>query len=314
MGDEVRQLEEEWAAACGTKHAVAVSSCTAALHLAAVGLWEPGAAVCVPSLTFVGAVDAVRQAGCTLKWQDIAGLAQPEATCPNYPTDIQVCHYAGRVAPALLYAQGYGLPIVAEDASHCYPGQGGVGWGAVACWSLHGTKNLTCGEGGMLTTDRDAVAEAARTLRRHGMAGTPGRRAGHYDVEAAGWNYAMSDVAAAIARVQLARCAELTDRRRNVLYQYIRRLGCLASPSAHLAVLLVPKGVSRDGVRGELTAAGIGTSIHYPPAHLLSTYRDGTTLPHTEAFAARCLSLPLHADMTPADADVVCDEVERCIG
>jgi dTDP-4-amino-4,6-dideoxygalactose transaminase len=208
-----------------------------------------------------------------------------------------------------------------EDAAHCYPGQAGVGAGRAQCWSLHGTKIITCGEGGMLTTDEEPLAREARLMRRHGIeALASGAREASYDVALRGDNWAMDDIRAAIVRVQLRRLEQLLAWRREAFEAYRDRLGgmLIDSPSYHLAVVRLPHGTDRAAVRARLTEAGIATSVHYPPVHMLTSYRWERMayqpgLPVTEDLAPRLLTLPLHAEMVPDEAEAVAEEVLSCV-
>jgi dTDP-4-amino-4,6-dideoxygalactose transaminase len=302
MGREVAALEEEWVAACGKRHAVAVSSCTAALRLAPECVFPPSLVPPGPlttaSLTFCAGPDMMSEAtGDAPEWRDITALDMPVAdNC------VLATHYNGIVARVKAWS--------IEDCAHCHPYQVGVGHGYAQCWSLHGTKTLSCGEGGMLTTDDGALADAARELRRHGIPAA-GRRPALYTRQHAGWNFCMSDIAAAVARVQLSRLPLLLEARHDVLAAYRRRIPLLASPSCHLAIYLCPPGVDRDALRAKLLDAGIETSVHYPPCHTLPPYSgEPVSLPLTEEFSRRAITLPLHAEMTAADVAAVCAVVE----
>ena len=183
MGGETAAFEADFAALTGAAHALAVTNCTAALHLAGMALgWGPGDEVIVPSLTFVATANAVRYTGATpvfadIRSEDDLSLSPDDVAARITPRTraIVVVHYGGYAAdmPALLaVAERHGLDVV-EDVAHA-PGGSLDGralgtWGRIGCFSFFANKNMTTGEGGMLTTDDDGLAERLRLLRSHGM-------------------------------------------------------------------------------------------------------------------------------------------------
>lgn len=344
MGGVTAEFEAEFAALTGSRHALAVANCTAALHLAGLALgWRPGDEVIVPSLTFVATVNAVRYSGATPVFADI----QSEADFSLSPSDVAarithrtraivVVHYAGHAAdmPALLaLAERYGLDVV-EDVAHA-PGAMLAGrplgaWGRIGCFSFFSNKNMTTGEGGMLTTDDDAIAERLRLLRSHGMTSlTWDRHKGHawsYDVVAPGYNYRMDEMRAAIGRVQLGKLAANNERRRTLDALYCELLadvtpaiglpyaapvaapGSGTVPACHIRPILLPAEADRQRFMEAMKARGIQTSIHYPPVHHFSHYAEmgrGARLPVTEAVGAREVTLPLYPALTAADIELV---------
>jgi len=237
MGEVTAAFEAEFAALTGARHALAVTNCTAALHLAGLALgWGPGDEVIVPSLTFVATANAVRYTGATPVFADITGesdfsLSAQDAAERITPRTkaIIVVHYAGHAADMgaiLALAERHGLAVV-EDVAHA-PGADLDGralgtWGNIGCFSFFANKNMTTGEGGMVTTDDDELAARLRLLRSHGMTSlTWDRHKGHawsYDVVAPGYNYRIDEVRAAIGRVQLAKvtAANSSPRARRAL-------------------------------------------------------------------------------------------------
>ncbi len=337
MGGVTAAFEAEFAALTGARHALAVTNCTAALHLAGLALgWGPGDEVIVPSLTFVATANAVRYTGATPVFADICGehdlsLSPADVAARLTPRTraIIVVHYGGHAAdmPTLLaLAAQHGLDVV-EDVAHA-PGATLDGralgtWGRVGCFSFFSNKNMTTGEGGMVTTEDDALAERLRLLRSHGMTSlTWDRHRGHafsYDVVAPGYNYRIDELRAAIGRAQLAKLPA-NNRRRGVLDAHYLALLPLAAPalglpyamtrgapSYHLRPILLPPGADRPQFMAEMKRRGIQTSIHYPPVHQFSYYRrdDGPALPITEAVAARQVTLPLYPGLTPGDIETV---------
>lgn len=346
MGETTAAFEAEFGALTGARHALAVTNCTAGLHLAGLALgWGPGDEVIVPSLTFVATANAVRYTGATPVFADIASLddfslsAEDAATRVTPRTRaIVVVHYAGYAAdmPAILaLAERHGLDVV-EDVAHA-PGASLDGralgtWGRIGCFSFFANKNMTTGEGGMVTTDDDELAARLRLLRSHGMTSlTWDRHKGHawsYDVVAPGYNYRIDELRAAIGRVQLAKL-ETANRRRRALDALYRELLPAVTPglavpyarrrgvsSCHLRPVLLPEGADRVRFMDGMKARGIQTSIHYPPVHRFAYYRgdgDRADLLLTEAVGAREVTLPLYPGMTPGDVESVAAAVAEAL-
>jgi dTDP-4-amino-4,6-dideoxygalactose transaminase len=197
--------------------------------------------------------------------------------------------------------------------------------GSVGCFSFFANKNLPIGEGGMLVTDDDELADRLKLLRSHGMTTlTWDRHRGHahsYDVLAAGFNYRLDELRAATGLVQLHRLPEENAGRARVAARYRESLDGqrgLTMPfgviddrrvsSHHLAVVLLPDGSDRDAIRAQLADARVQTSVHYPPIHKFTRYRSSggrRPLPRTDAVAPRLLTLPLYGRMTDEQVDLV---------
>jgi dTDP-4-amino-4,6-dideoxygalactose transaminase len=343
MGEEVLGVEEELCAVTGARHAVAVASCTAALHMscAALGI-GPGDEVLCPTLTFVASANAPRALGARVQFCESIGgddlTIDPASVAaqisPNTKAIIAV-HYAGfacRMEELLAIADRHGIPVI-EDCAHalfttCRGKPLGL-HGRVGCFSFFSNKNATCGEGGALLTDDAGLAEQLRLLRSHGMT-TPTLerhrgRASSYDVVAPGFNYRLDEIRAALLRVQLGRLPDFLHRRRRVFAQYLRRLRGtpveipFTSPrhrdeyettAIHIFPVLLPPGADRAAVMARLKEAGIQTSIHYPPAHTFTAYAgDEQRLPRTEALAARELTLPFYPAMREEDVALVVESL-----
>lgn len=329
MGERVRAFERAFAEMHGTEDAVAVSSCTAGLHLImhALGL-GPGDEVLVPSLTFVATANCVRYVGATPVFVDIAStelplmsLADAAAKCTPRTRAVILVHFAGYLVdpePWRAFAAERGLVLV-EDAAHA-AGLPGVGTlGAAAAFSFYGNKNMTTAEGGMVVARDPALRETVRQARGHGLTtGTFQRlnsRTPTYDVTMLGFNYRMDELRAAMGLVQLSHLLEWNETRRALTHRYrsLLRAECPevslpfedARPSVHhIMPVLLPAHADRQTVIDTLAERGIQTTIHYPPVHRLSFYRaqDSTlALPTTEAFADRELTLPLHPRMNQQD-------------
>ena len=342
MGPAVEAFEKAFAEYVGSAHALAVANGTAALHIALLGVGcGPGDEVVLPSLNFVAAANVVRHTGAVPVFCDILGeddlnldVQDLERALTPKTKAIVALHYGGYVCdvePLLELAREQGIAVI-EDAAHApgtrLRGRSCGAFGAAGCFSFFSNKNMPLGEGGMLVTNDDSLAERFRLLRSHGMTTlTWDRHRGHastYDVVLPGFNYRLDEVRAAIGMVQLGRLDRENEARRRHVQRYIRELdgiGALtvpfadrvrrgAEPSAHhLAVLLLAEGADRDGLRAELRERGIQTSVHYPPIHTFTAYASpkSRALPRTEALAARLVTLPLFGRMTD-------DQVEHVIG
>ena len=337
MGPRVQEFEDRFAAFCGAGHALAVANGTAALHLGllAVGC-SPGDEVVVPSLNFVAAANAIVHTGAEPVFCDVLGPEEPnldpadvEAALTERTKAIVALHYAGYpcdMGALRALAERRGLAIV-EDAAHA-PGASLGGrmcgtLGDVGCFSFFSNKNLPVGEGGMLVTDDDRLAEQLRLLRSHGMTSlTWDRQRGHasdYDVLLPGFNYRLDEMRAAVGSKQLEQLPAENEARGRIVARYREALAGtpgLVVPFAdttgrvssyHLAVVVLPEGTDRTAVRASLDERGIQTSVHYPPIHTFTAYRDRSRrpLPQTDALAGRILTLPLYGRLSDEQVDAV---------
>jgi dTDP-4-amino-4,6-dideoxygalactose transaminase len=344
MGPRTEEFEEKFARYNGSTHAVAVTNCTAALHLicAAAGI-GPGDEVIVPSLTFVATAGAIRQAGATPVFADIAGLERPwlaaeatEAAIGERTKAIMNMTYGGHPAESAALrdlAEERGL-ILLEDAAH---GLGGHAegrrlgtFGLAGAFSFFSNKNLPIGEGGMLVTDDDDLAARARLLRSHGMTTlTWDRHRGHasgYDVVEPGFNYRIDEPRATLAIARLARLDADNARRAAAAALYRERLERLPgiTPTAvapegtrsadHLFTAVLDQGIDRDAIREALAGAGVQTSMHYPPIHLFSAYRSEVELPLTEEYARRAVTLPLFPGIGEEQIELVVRSLGETLG
>jgi dTDP-4-amino-4,6-dideoxygalactose transaminase len=341
MGPRVTEFERAFAELCGAKHAFAVANGTAALHLALLAIdCGPGDEVVVPSLNFVAAANTITHTGARPVFCDVLGAADltmdpadVEAAIGPKTRAILVMHYGGHPChmDALLeLAERHGLAVI-EDAAHApageFRGRACGTLGSVGCFSFFSNKNLPVGEGGMVVTEDDALAERIRLFRSHGMTTlTWDRHRGHassYDVVLQGFNYRVDELRAAIGLVELARLRERNQARGTIVERYRSALDGVAGISMpfatrpevlathHLAVIVLPEGKARHEVQSALAARGVQTSVHYPPIHMFSAYKDQEqrSLPVTEALAERLLTLPLFPHMTDAQVSTVVDAV-----
>ena len=301
MGAVTQEFEKEFAGFSGAKHAFAVCNGTDALHLAALALGiGPGDEVIVPALTFVATANAVLYTGAEVRFADVSGVEdlnispeEIEKQVTGRTKAIFLVHYGGypcRMPEILEIARRRGLAVV-EDAAHA-PGASLDGrtlgtWGDIGCFSFFSNKNLATGEGGMLVTNRDDLAEKVRKLRSHGMTTlTWDRHRGHaytYDVVALGHNYRIDEIHSALGLVQLHKLVANNSRRQAITKLYRQgfdgsgffgvKLPFLNSPegsSCHIFPILLPSDADRQVFMDEMRARGVQTSIHYPPIHLFS--------------------------------------------
>ena len=341
MGDRVATFEKDFATLHGVSDAVAVNSCTAALHLCleALGVGD-GDEVLIPSLTFVATANAVLYSGAKPVFVDINNISSPHISLDDAATKITsatkaviVMHYGGYTVdlPAWRkFADDHNLLLI-EDAAHA-PAVRLVGQlSDAAAFSFFTNKNMTTSEGGMVVARNAEVLNKIRLKRSHGMtSSTLDRQRGHafsYDVITLGYNYRMDELRAAMGLVQLARLPSF-NRQRKVLTNHYRQvfqinLSEVSLPfttnhetSAHLLPVILPEYSNRQDIMSQLRRAGVQSSIHYPPIHHFSFYKKLTpdvTLPHTEEFCSRVITLPLHPALSKSDVEYVVDTLTQAL-
>ena len=341
MGDRVRAFEQAFAEVHGAEDSVAVNSCTAALHLIlhALGV-GPGDEVLVPALTFVATANCVVYVGATPIFVDIESadvplmsLAEAEARCTARTKAVILVHFAGYLADREAwrdFARRKGLLLI-EDAAHA-PGLQQVGtFGEAAAFSFYGNKNMTTAEGGAIIARDPALLETIRQARGHGMtSGTRQRlnaRTPTYDVTMLGFNYRMDEMRAAIGLVQLRKLPGWNEVRGRLVAHY-RQLITEHCPSVtvpflqqrpstfHIMPVVLPVGAARQEVIDHLRENGIQTTIHYPPVHLMTLYRElcpDVRMARTEDFALRELTLPLHPRMGVETVERVVSTLARAV-
>jgi dTDP-4-amino-4,6-dideoxygalactose transaminase len=341
-GPRVHEFEQAVVAYTGARHAVAVNSGTAALHLAliAAGIGAGDEVITTP-LTFCATVNAILHAGATPVLADVDRETMnldPDAVeraLTPHTRAILAVHFAGRpvsVARLRAVAEAENLAYL-EDAAHAFGAAvGAARIGAAAdftAFSFHAVKNVTTGEGGMVTTDSAACAKRIRALALHGMsrdawARYGGRSGPHYDVVEAGFKYNMMDLQAALGLAQLRRIDEMQAHRLELWRRYDEGLAGLplvlpAPPepgtihARHLYTVLVDEavcGFTRDGLAGALRDRGIATSVHFRALHLFPYYAERLghargAFPEAEHVSDRTLSLPLSGGTDEADVDRV---------
>jgi len=335
-GPYLARFEEEFAGLCGTRHAIAVSNGTVALHLALVALdIGPGDEVIVPSLTYISSVNVIRYVGATPVFVDVdpvswcLDVSAVAAAITSHTKAVIAVHLYGQPADmdALrAVCTSHGVRMV-EDAAEAplasYRGRPTGGLGDVGTFSFFGNKLFTSGEGGAVTVDDDNLAARIRILRGQGM--DPQRR---YFFPVVGYNYRLTNVAAALLCAQIERRDEFLSARFRVYRRYEARLVGVPGltlqadvPGTHrspwlFCALVDPAGFGhdRDALMAHLKTAGIDTRPFFPPIHRLPPYEaealaQGANLPVTDRLAAQGLNLPTFVAMTTADVDRVCDAV-----
>ena len=347
-GPKVRQFESDFAEYVGSRHALAVNSCTSALTLAleAIGL-APGDEVLVPTLTFASTAEVVVHLGgkpvlvdCLPGTLNIDPDQMEAKITPRTKAVIPV-HYGGQPCDMdriCQLAQDRGLWVI-EDAAHALPARYGdrlAGTlGDIACFSFYANKTITTGEGGMITTDHDELAERIRIMRLHGISKDAWKRfsaegSWYYEIHAPGYKFNMTDMAAALGIHQLARCDEFWERRQRCAQTYNRILAdcpAVQTPTVelslqhawHLYVIQLESDrltIDRGEFIKRLNAAGVGTSVHYLPLHMHPYYRESfgyrpEDLPVAAAAYDRIVSLPIYPSMTDSEIEYVAETVLR---
>lgn len=345
-GPKTRRFEQEFASYTGARHALALSSATAALHLAlvAAGVGSGDEVITTP-LTFAACANVIVQQGARPVLADVCAddlnldPEQVERRLTPRTRALMAVHYAGqpcRMEALQEIAHRHNLFLI-EDAAHAvgaeYRGRKIGSIGDATAFSFYATKNLTTGEGGMLTTNRAEVDERARIMTLHGMSRDGWSRyekggAWYYEVVAPGYKYNCTDIQAALGLVQLRRLDAMNTRRAQLAARLHGALaGCemVETPAVrpevrhawHLYVIrlrLELLTIDRARFIEELSARGIGTSVHFIPIHYHPYYRAGFGFhpgdyPVAEDAYARLISLPLYPAMTDADADRVAEAV-----
>jgi dTDP-4-amino-4,6-dideoxygalactose transaminase len=347
-GAVAKRFESEFARYVGASHAIAVSSCTAALHLALAAIHlQEGEEVILPTMTF----SSTGQAVLYCKGRPVLVDCEPDscqmdvgaverAITPRTRAIIAV-HFAGSPAnmDALLeIARRHKLALI-EDAAHALPtrykGRMVGAIGDITCFSFYATKTLTTGEGGMVTTEDPAVADRVRMLSLHGISKNAYARysaAGtwRYEILDLGYKYNMTDIQAALGLSQLGKCDLMREKREHIANRYTEALSCLDAYDTprvqadmqhawHLyAIQVKPEAlnVSRDRLIEELKGFGIGTSVHFIPLHTHPFYQQNLgyrtgEFPNAERHFERTISLPLFPGMKMEEADRVIDALHE---
>ena len=346
-GPRAKRFEEEFSRYVGARHAVAVNSCTAALHLAllAHGI-GPGDEVVTSSMTWSATANMIEVTGAKPVFADVDRdtlQVTPEtvaAAVTERTRAILPVHFAGQACDLdglAANATPRGLTII-QDAAHAvgteFCGRRVGSDGITACFSFHPIKNITTGEGGMITTDSDELAEKLRLLRFHGVNRDAWSRYGkvdspRYETVTPGWKYNLSDLQAALGIHQLAKLDGFIQRRTHLAELYhaqiagidgVKPLGRAVGTSRHawhlFVVTIEPDrfGCDRDRFMQSMAQHGVGTGLHFTAVHLHDYYRSrygyaSGALPNTEWASDRVVSLPLFPGMSDSDVSRVCEAI-----
>jgi UDP-4-amino-4,6-dideoxy-N-acetyl-beta-L-altrosamine transaminase len=354
QGPRVTVFENRFATYVGTKHAVAVSNGTAALHLCALALGvQPGQRVITTPITFAASANCVRYCGGEVHFADIdpatglLDLAQVRALLEAHPkghfTGLIPVDFAGLAVDmeaTRALANEFGLWII-EDACHapggffvdCEGKQRNCGSGQLAelaIFSFHPVKHIATGEGGMITTNDDALARHLRRLRTHGIereaTGLLRQDEGgwYMEMQELGYNYRISDILCALGISQLSRADEGLARRRALAATYDAAFAAVPGVDVlapgqpgHAYHLYVIQVANRRGLYEYLRTKNILAQVHYVPVHRMPYYEKlgwkAGDFPHAEAYYARCLSLPLYPTLTDEEQAYVIDCVREFI-
>ena len=328
QGGVVAEFERAFADYCGVRHAIATSNGTTALHVAVLAHdIGPGDEVITVPFTFIASANSVLYAGARPVFVDIEpdsfnmAMDQVEAAITPRTKAIMPVHLFGNMAEMsrlMEIAERHGL-LVIEDAAQAHGAEEGgrrAGSWATGCFSFYPTKNITTGEGGIVTTNDDCVADRARLIRSHGMRV-------RYHHESLGFNFRMTNIHAAIGLAQMPKLEGFNARR-------IENAAYLSEhlPSDKVQVPTVRPGtrhvfhqytvrvlppLDRDDVRKQLADAGVGSEVYYPvPVHQQQFYTEqgyGGSFPESERAAREVLSLPIHPGLSRQDLDTIVDAV-----
>lgn len=357
-GSKTKSFENEFAKYIGCKHAIAVNSCTAALHLAldAIGLKE-GDEVITSPMTFAATAEVIRYFKAKPVFVDIDPVTMN--IDPEKIEDGKVRRWEVGKAKAIIPVHFAGYPCemdkimdiakknslkVIEDAAHVFPGSfkgKNIGTiGDITCFSFYATKNITTGEGGMITTDNDEWAERMRIMSLHGISKDAWKRysaegSWYYEIIAPGYKYNLTDIAASIGLVQLKKANRLWERRKKIVSMYndaFRDIAEIETPAVkmienekmngtehswHLYIIklsLKHLAIDRNRFIDELKDRGIGTSVHFIPLHIHPYYREvfgykPEDFPVSYEAYNKIISLPMYPKMSDNDVNRVIEAV-----
>ncbi|WP_374350810.1 UDP-4-amino-4,6-dideoxy-N-acetyl-beta-L-altrosamine transaminase [Chitinimonas sp.] len=354
QGPMVERFEQELATLTGAPHVVALCNATAALHLACLALGlGPGDRLWTSPNTFLASANCARYCGADvdfvdidpLTWNlDVAALeaklavAELAGTLPKIVVPVAFAGQSCDMAGIRRLADRYGFAVI-EDASHAigasYLGEpvGASRYADATVFSFHPVKIITTGEGGAVLTRRADVAERVRLLRTHGMVRDPARleepapELWHYEQQALGFNYRITDIQAALGLSQLGKLAGFVARRRQLAQQYDAALAGLgiqlpgrqagAVSAWHLYVVRVPQPLDRRSVFYQLRNAGVGVNVHYIPVHTQPYYRDlgfaWGDFPQSEQYYREAITLPMFAAMSEDEQVQVIEAVRQAV-
>jgi len=347
MGPVTQEFEGKFAEYIGSGHAFGVSNGTAALHIAnkVLGIGE-GDEVIVPALTFVATANSVLYTGAKPVFADITDLnnlnISPEDILEKVTSKTKAIipvHYAGypcNMDAINEIAEDHNLKVIEDDA-HApgaeYKGIKCGNIGDIGCFSFFSNKNMVTGEGGMITTSDDLLANKIKTMRSHSMTTlTWDRHKGHsfsYDVLDIGYNYRINEIASAMGLVQLEKLNKNNEKRKNLVESYKDKLKDIEDVSVpffnykeksshHIFPVLLSENISRNEFMQKLRERGIQTSVHYPPVHLFSYYKKNFglkegSLTKTEYVGRNVVTLPLYPEMSEDDVNYIVEAIKNVL-
>lgn len=342
-GPKCQEFESDFSKLLDVKYAISLDNCTNALHLALKLLKiEPNDEVLCPSLSFAATANCIKYVGAKAVFCDIEGLDRPVIDPVEIKRNITpktkaiiVMHYGGfscDMDAIMDIAKEHGLKVV-EDACHApmseHKGRKLGTIGDIGCFSFFSNKNISTGEGGMIVTNDEAIAKRAKLLRSHGMTTMSYERSkGHatqYDIVDLGYNFRMDDLRASLGIVQLRKLVADVPKRAEIRALYLKYLKGqqkikipFADDSSICSNYIFPITIEdpeqRDAVRNELHDHGIQTSVHYPPIHKFSVYKEEyRELPKTDLFATSTLTLPMYGKLTENDVEYICNKLKMTL-
>ncbi len=345
MGPKCEELENTFAQMLNTNYAIAVASCTSALHLACYALnIGSGDEVICPSYTFAATVNAIKYVGakpvfCDIKSKEDINIDadKVESLITNKTKAIIVMHFAGfpcNMDKIMGIAKKYNLYVI-EDACHGplseYKGKKLGTIGDIGCFSFFSNKNISTGEGGMIITNNKALNDRIRLLRSHGMTTMSYQRStGHatsYDIEEVGFNYRMDDIRASLGISQLKKLKKDLEQRQKIRTLYLNELKDINNitipfkdNSEFVSNYIMPVVLNdsnaqrRDKIRNIMHEAGIQTSVHYPAVHRFSAYADiSCDLPVTEYVTDNEFTLPMYSSLSKEQINYICKTLREAV-
>lgn len=343
-GPKNKEFEENFAEYIGVQHAISMNSCTSSLQLAIQGLGITGEVI-VPSFTWVASANAIVTAGATPVFCDIdfetrcLAPAAVESLIGSRTEAIMPVHFGGQSADMtaiMEIAHRHKLAVI-EDSAETIGGEHQskkTGSFAIGCFSFFPTKNMTTGEGGMLTTDDDSLARKVKSLVGHGIDKTTLDREGvskswYRTASDIGYNYRMSNILAAMGVEQLKKLDLMNDKRRKLASSLSERLQQIKGINIpremegnkhtyQMYTITLSNGIDRDSFVSKLNGQRIGASVHFcPPVHLMKPYRDNSfrcgDLSMTEKLAGEIITLPLYPGMEEDDLEYMADVISTAL-
>lgn len=344
-GPKNKELEGLFQDDLKVNHAIAVSNCTSALHLSLIALGiQPGDEVMCPSLSFAATANCIKYVGATPVFCDISSLSDPTISIDEINNKLTpktkaiiVMHFAGfpcHMDEIMQFSKENNLKVI-EDACHGplseYKGKKLGAIGDIGCFSFFSNKNISTGEGGMITTNNKDLAEKIRLLRSHGMTTMSYERAkGHstsYDIIELGYNCRMDDMRASLGVVQFKKLKKDLESRAELRKYYLEGLSKIAGITIPfsdnsefvsnyvLTIILNDSDYkNRDKVRDFIHSKGIQTSVHYPAIHRFSIYDEyNAQLPITEYFADNVITLPMYGSLSEEEIDDICQALQDAL-